>query len=155
MASLKHAVVLADRPYAMSTGAQHDDRPLAPRRSRSAFGGLANTAASSGASRPGRTASLRGYQVEGEPDEEQRAKLEANLSRRLQEAYDALRELPDDKALKALAATCAYLLSDEEMVARAYAQYVAGAPGTRRCSRRSTMISGRSSSSPCRRSSGT
>ena len=130
---------------AMSTGAQHDDRPLAPRRSRSAFGGLANTAASSGASRPGRTASLRGYQVEGEPDEEQRAKLEANLSRRLQEAYDALRELPDDKALKALAATCAYLLSDEEMVARAYAQYVAGAPGTRRCSRRSTMISGR----PC------
>ena len=31
-----------------------------------------------------------GYQVEGEPDEEQRAKLEANLSRRLQTIWQVI-----------------------------------------------------------------
>ena len=47
----------------------------------------------------------------------------------LQEAHDALQETPDDEAVKSFAATCAYLLRDREMVARAYAQYVAWRSG--------------------------
>ena len=72
----------------------------------------------------------------------------------LQEANDELRASPDDKVMKALAATCAYLIRDDEMVARAYGQYIAWRSGTRRCSRRSTLISGTTTQPSCSSASG-